>query len=95
MATSRLSSIGRDHNEKDRIAMKQSRTENALTEKRPASVKPKKVGTGNLSRRQPAEDSTTIKARRAYEIYMERISRGPLDDWLEAEREMASHEPAE
>jgi len=34
-------------------------------------------------------------AHRAYEIYMERISRGPLDDWLEAEREIASHKPAE
>ena len=45
-------------------------------------------------------DSTDVPvsdriAHRAYQIYLERISRGPLDDWVEAEREIARHEPSE
>jgi hypothetical protein len=49
--------------------------------------------------RNPA-DSTDVPmsgriAQRAYEIYLERTSRGPLDDWLEAEREIVRHEASE
>ena len=45
-------------------------------------------------------DSTDVPvsdriAHRAYQIYLERISRGPLDDWVEAEREIARHESSE
>jgi len=64
--------------------------------KRPTSVKPKKAELEKQLRGQPTEDNASIRmAHRAYEIYMERISRGPLDDWLEAEREIASDKPAE
>ena len=64
--------------------------------KRPTSVKPKKTELEKQLSGQPTEDNASIRmAHRAYEIYMERISRGPLDDWLEAEREIASHKPAE
>jgi len=76
--------------------MQHSRPEDALLKKRPASVKPNKAEVERQLRGQPTEDNAAIRmARRAYEIYRERISRGPLDDWLEAEREIASHEPAE
>jgi hypothetical protein len=76
--------------------MQHSRPGDALPKKRPASVKRKKAEVERPLRRQPTEDNPSIRmAHRAYEIYMERMSRGPLDDWLEAEREMASHEPAQ
>lgn len=75
--------------------MQHSRSGDAPPKKRLA-VKPKKAEVEKKPCRQPTEDNTSLRmAHRAYEIYMERISRGPLDDWLEAEREIASHEPAE
>ena len=95
MATSRLYSIGHENN-KDKIAMQHSRPGDARPRKRSASVKRKKAEVERQRRRQPTEDNASIRmAHRAYETYMERMSRGPLDDWLEAEREIASHEPAE
>ncbi|WP_447980639.1 hypothetical protein [Candidatus Nitrospira bockiana] len=36
------------------------------------------------------EELEVLIARRAYEIYEYRTTRGPLDDWLEAEREILS-----
>lgn len=76
--------------------MQHSRPEDALPKKRLASVKPKKAKAERQRRHQPTEDNASIRtARRAYEIYLERMSRGPLDDWLEAEREIANHEPAD
>lgn len=75
--------------------MQHSRPGDALPKKRSASVKPKKAEVERQRRRQPTEDDASIRiTHRAYEIYMERMSRGPLDGWLEAEREIASHEPA-
>lgn len=42
---------------------------------------------------QPAFDDLNGRiSRRAYEIYVQRTSRGPLDDWLDAEREILNHE---
>ena len=75
--------------------MQHSRPADALPKKCPTSVKPNKSEMEKQLRGQPTEDNAIRMARRAYEIYRERISRGPLDDWLEAEREIASHEPAE
>ena len=76
--------------------MKQSSSDAVAPKKGHASVKSKNAEVRKQPRRQPTEDNTSIRiAHRAYEIYMERISRGPLNDWLEAEREIASHEPAE
>ena len=75
--------------------MKPSRPENAAPRKRHASVKPKQAEAEQQPRRQPSENMSILVAHRAYEIYMQRIFRGPLDDWFEAEREIASHEPAE
>ena len=73
--------------------MKQSSPEAGAPKKGYASAKSKKAEVEKQPRRQPTEDTTIRIAHRAYEIYMERISRGPLNDWLEAEREIASHEP--
>ena len=76
--------------------MEQSSPEAGAPKKGHASVKYKKAEVEKHPRRQPIEDNTSVRmAHRAYEVYMERISRGPLDDWLEAEREIASHEPPE
>jgi hypothetical protein len=63
--------------------------------KRRPSAKPEK-GQVQQKLRRPAEHNASMRiAHRAYEIYMERIRRGPLDDWLEAERGMLSHKPPE
>ena len=76
--------------------MQHSRPGDALPKKRPTSVKPKKAEVKRSLRWQPTEDNVSIRmAHRAYEIYLERMSRGPLDDWLQAEREIASHEPSQ
>lgn len=70
---------------------------NEPPKKRRPSAKPEKGQVGQKQRRRPqTEDNASVRiAHRAYEIYMERISRGPLNDWLEAEREILSHEPPE
>lgn len=64
------------------------------SKKRRPSAKPEK-GRAQQKLRRPEHNASMRIAHRAYEIYMERICRGPLDDWLEAEREMLSHKPPE
>ena len=72
--------------------MTPSRSGDEPSKKRRPSAKPEK-GQVQQTLRRPTEHNAAIRiAHRAYEIYMERIARGPLDDWLEAEREMLSHE---
>jgi hypothetical protein len=82
----------RNHNKKDGGTMTPSRSGDEPKKRRPLG-KPEK-GQVRQKPRRPTEGNASIRiAHRAYEIYMERICRGPLDDWLEAEREMLSHEP--
>jgi hypothetical protein len=76
--------------------MKQLSPEAGAPKKGHASVKSKKAEVEKHPRRQPIEDNTSVRmAHRAYEIYYGADFLSPLNDWLEAEREIASHEPPE
>jgi hypothetical protein len=45
-------------------------------------------------RKSTSEDLHVRIEKRAYELYERRMRKGALDDWLEAEREILSHEPS-
>jgi hypothetical protein len=75
--------------------MEQSSPEAGALKKGHASVKSKKE-VEKHPRRQPIEDNTSVRmAHRAYEFYNGTDFPRSLDDWLEAEREIASHDPPE
>ena len=49
--------------------------------------------TSSSDRKSTSEDLHVRIEKRAYELYERRMRKGALDDWLEAEREILSHEP--
>lgn len=50
--------------------------------------------TPSSDRKSTSEDLHVRIEKRAYELYERRMRKGALDDWLEAEREILSHEPS-
>jgi hypothetical protein len=70
--------------------------EPATTKRRP-SEKVSKTQARAAEPHSPAAEADVLNqliAQRAYELFEYRTARGPLDDWLEAEREIMSRNVA-
>jgi len=58
---------------------------------KPASRRPTRRTTEGSRTPSASEELHKRIAKRAYEIYEQRIRQGALDDWLQAEREILGH----